>query len=296
MPRTTTPSGSKPASSTAPSHTASTWVGITHRGAWEAAGRNWDTYLNKAVGTGPWKLQTFAIRERAVLLRNPDYWDTKRVAKSAQLILLPMPDSSTRVAALRANQANFIEAPPPDAVDSLKAAGFAILTNAYPHNWTWHLSKVAGSPWADIRLRKALNLAVDRAGLKTLLNGLMLEGAGLVPPSSPWHGTPSFKLAFDPDQAKSLLAEAGYSVAKPLKTKIAISSSGSGQMQPLPMNEFIQENLKDVGILVDFEVFDWNALIDVWHARRENRRAPAAAPRSISAMPRWTRTTPSSGC
>ena len=37
-------------------------------------------------------------------------------------------------------------------------------------------------------------------------------------------------------------------------------------MQPLPMNEFIQQNLKDVGIEVDFEVMDWNSLIDVWHA------------------------------
>jgi peptide/nickel transport system substrate-binding protein len=174
---------------------------------------------------------------------------------------------------LRSGQVNFIEAPPPDAVDSLKGAGFAIVTNAYPHNWTWHFSLWEGSPWRDVRVRKAANLGIDRAGLKELLGGLMIEGSGLVPPGNPWHGAPSVKLTYDPDAARALLAEAGFSPAKPMRTKIGISTSGSGQMQPLPMNEFLQQNLKEVGIEVDFEVYDWNALIDVWHA---GAKAPSA--------------------
>jgi ABC-type transport system substrate-binding protein len=250
-----------------------TWVGITHQGAWEAAGKDWNAYLQKAVGTGPWKLETFAVRERAVMTRFADYWDKSRVPKCERLILLPLPEANTRVAALRSGQVDFVEAPPPDAVDSLKSAGFQIFSNTYPHNWTWHLSMVEGSPWRDIRVRKALNLGIDRAGLKELLGGMMVEGSGLVPPGHPWHGNPSFKLVHDPDAAKKLMADAGYSLAKPLRCKVAISNSGSGQMQPLPMNEFIQENLKDIGIQVDFEVFDWNALIDVWHA---GAKAPAA--------------------
>ena len=40
------------------------------------------------------------------------------------------------------------------------------------------------------------------------------------------------------------MAEAGHSPAKPLKVKVQISASGSGQMQPLPMNEFVQQSLK----------------------------------------------------
>jgi peptide/nickel transport system substrate-binding protein len=250
----------------------STWVGITHRGAWEAAGKNWDAYLNKAVGTGPWKLDSFNLRESAVLLRNPDYWDAARVPKCEKLILLPMPEANTRVAALRAGQVDFVEAPPPDAVPSLKAAGMQIITNTYQHNWTWHLSRVDGSPFNDIRVRKALNLAVDRAGMKELLGGLMEEGTGFVPAANPWRGNPSFKPTYDPDAAKKLLAEAGYSAAKPLSFKVGISTSGSGQMQPLQMNEFLQQNMKDVGVEVSFEVFDWNALLGVW---REGAKAPS---------------------
>ncbi|MFC7691466.1 ABC transporter substrate-binding protein [Paeniroseomonas aquatica] len=178
--------------STAPFGTV--YVGITHRGAWEAAGKSWDAYLNKPVGTGPWKLESFAIRERAVLVRNPDHWEAARIPKCARLLLLPLPDANTRVAALRSGQVDFIEAPPPDALASLQAAGFTTVTNRYPHNWTWHFSMLEGSPWRDVRVRRAANLAIDRSGMKAMLGGTMLEGAGIVTPDSQWYGTPSFKL------------------------------------------------------------------------------------------------------
>ena len=256
-----------------------TWVGITHQGAWEAAGRDWDAYMNKAVGTGPWKLESFQVRERCVMTRNAAYWDAARVPKCERLILLPLPEANTRVAALRSNQVDFIEAPPPDAIPSLQQAGYSVVTNKYPHNWTWHLSMVEGSPWRDIRIRKAANLALDREGMKTMLGGVMAPGAGLLPPGHPWHGNPSFKLEYKPDEARRLLAEAGYSPRNPLRTKVGISTSGSGQMQPLPMNAAVQQNLKEIGIEVSFEVIEWNALLGIW---REGAKAPSN--RGISAI------------
>src|SRR5215472_10418176 len=53
---------------------------------------------------------------------------------------------------------------------------------------------------------------------------------------------------------------------KPVKVKMLISASGSGQMLPLQMNEYIQQNLKAVGIEVEFEVVEWQALLDLWRA------------------------------
>ncbi|WP_149535886.1 ABC transporter substrate-binding protein [Siccirubricoccus phaeus] len=249
-----------------------TYVGITHRGAWEAAGRSWDAFLEKAIGTGPWKLESFAVRERAVLARNPEHWDATRIPKVGKVILLPLPEANTRVAALRSGQVDFIEAPPPDAVPALRQAGFQIVTNQYPHNWTYHFSMVEGSPWRDIRVRKAANLAIDRDGMAQMLGGLMKPGQGLVVADSPWYGTPGFRPRYAPEEARKLLAEAGFSPRNPLRTKVAISPSGSGQMQPLPMNEAVQQNLKEVGIEIAFEVIEWNALLGIW---RDGARAPS---------------------
>jgi peptide/nickel transport system substrate-binding protein len=71
---------------------------------------------------------------------------------------------------------------------------------------------------------------------------------------------------YDVAAATKLMAEAGYSKAKPLKVKALISPSGSGQMLPLPMNEFVQQSLAEIGIQVDFEVVEWNQLINIWRA------------------------------
>jgi len=242
------------------------WIMMSSPANWEKVGRSWDAYAKSPSGTGPWRLERWTPRERAELVPNKTYWDPKRVPKLDRLVLLPLPEANTRVAALRSGQVDWIEAPPPDAIASLKGAGFQIVTNAYPHNWTWHLSRVEGSPWNDIRIRKAANLAVDREGLKQLLGGMMIPGEGHVTRSSPWFGNPAFRIKHDPAEARKLLAEAGYSKAKPVTVKILISASGSGQMQPLPMNEFVQQNLAEVGIKVDFEVVEWNTLINIWRA------------------------------
>ncbi|MBI3513224.1 MAG: ABC transporter substrate-binding protein [Proteobacteria bacterium] len=200
------------------------------------------------------------------LVPNKEYWDAKRVPKLDKMVLLPIPEAATRTAALRSGQVDWIEAPAPDAVASLEKAGFKVVTNAYPHNWTYHLSRVEGSPWNDIRVRKAANLAVDREGLKQLLSGLMIPAKGFLPPGSGWFGAPKFEVKYDPETAKKLLAEAGFSKDKPVVVKILISASGSGQMQPLPMNEFVQQNLAEVGIKVEFDVVEWNTLINIWRA------------------------------
>jgi peptide/nickel transport system substrate-binding protein len=242
------------------------WVMMSSPAQWEKVGKDWNNFAKTPSGTGPWKLTSFVPQTRAELVPNKDYWDKARVPKLDKMVLLPIPEASTRTAALRSGQVDWIETPAPDAVDSLNKAGFKLIDGPYPHNWTWHLSMADGSPWKDIRVRKAANLAVDRDGLKVLLHGLMLPAKGFVTPSSPWFGHPKFEVKYDPAAAKKLLAEAGFSPSNPVKVKVLISSSGSGQMQPLPMNEYIQQNLSEVGIKVDFEVVEWNTMINMWRA------------------------------
>ncbi|WP_201741946.1 ABC transporter substrate-binding protein [Mangrovicoccus ximenensis] len=241
------------------------WIVMSSPAAFEAAG-SWDAFLQAPSGTGPFKVESYTPRQSAHLVRNDAYWDESRIPKLDGLELLPVPDPSARVAALRSGQVDWIEAPPPDAMDSMKAAGFQIVSNVYPHVWPWHFSMLDGSPWTDIRIRKAANLAIDREGMKALLGGMMVPAEGLVPPSSDWFGDPEFEVAYDPEAAKALMAEAGYSPENPVHVKTIISPAGSGQMQPLLMNELIQQNLAAVGIEVEFDVRDWNALLANWRA------------------------------
>ena len=221
---------------------------------------SWDAFAKEPVGTGPWKLQRVVPRERAEMAANKDYWDKARVPKVDRVILLPIPEASARTAALLSRQVDWIEAPSPDTVPRLKQAGMQIITNGYPHNWAIAPSRAPGSPWNDIRVRKAANLCVDREGINKLLGGLSLPAKGHMPPGDTWFGKPTFELAYKPDEARKLMAEAGFSAAKKQTIKIAISTSGSGQMQPLPMFEAIQANLNECFFNVTAEVMEWNAL------------------------------------
>jgi peptide/nickel transport system substrate-binding protein len=241
------------------------WIPMSSPAHWEKMNRDWNAYARTPSGTGPWKLVSWTPRERAELVPNPDYWDKARVPRLERLVLLPLPEANARVAALRSGQVDWIEAPPPDAVASLRGAGFNIVTNAYPHNWVWHLSMLEGSPFRDARVRQALNLAIDREGLNKFLGGLSIPAKGFMPPGHAWFGKPT-EVRFDPPAARKLLADAGYSAAKPLVIKAVIPSSGSGMMQPIPMNEFVQQNLRDVGVRVELEVMEWNSLVAAWRA------------------------------
>ena len=233
--------------------------------AFEAA-KSWEEFAKKPSGTGPWKLTTLKSRELAELAPNKDHWDKTRVPKLDKLTLVPMPDPSARTAALLSGQVDWIEAPSPDAMKRIKDSGFEIVSNVYPHIWSWHLSRIEGSPWNDIRVRKAANLAVDRRGIVELLGGYGVEATGHVVKGDPWYGSPTFVVKTDVAAAKKLMTEAGYSAAKPLKIKMLISASGSGQMLPLQMNEYMQQSLKEAFFDVEYEVVEWQALLDLWRA------------------------------
>jgi ABC-type transport system substrate-binding protein len=236
------------------------WIMISSPAQWEKVGRSWDAFAKTPAGTGPWKLAAFVPRERAEMVPNPDYWDKARVPKLDRLVLIPLPEANARVAALRSGQVDWIEAPAPDAVASLKQAGFKIITNAYPHNWTWHLSRAEGSPWNDIRVRKAANLAIDRDAIVKLLGGLVTPAYGEVDKSSAWFGKPTFEIKYAPDEARRLMTDAGYSKTKPLQARISIQASGTNQT----VNEAIQEMLKEAFFNIEFKAVELETLMTGW--------------------------------
>jgi len=140
---------------------------------------SWAEFAKAPSGTGPFKITDFKPRISVTLIRNEGYWDNNRVPKLDKMVLFPMPEATTRLAALRSGEVDWIEVPPPDAVPSLKAAGFEIVTNSYPHVWPWVMNfGKPGTAWSDVRVRRAINYCVNRDGLVTLLNGLAEPAAG----------------------------------------------------------------------------------------------------------------------
>jgi ABC-type transport system substrate-binding protein len=232
--------------------------------SWEQAGRDWGRVATlPAAGTGPFRITRFVPRQQVELSRNDNYWDTTSRAKLDRVVLLPMPEANTRLAALRSGQVDWIEVPPPDAVPSLRAAGFQITTGSYPHVWPWVFATgKEGSPVQDVKVRQALNYCIDREGMVALLSGTAEPSVGFFKPNDPNFGNPRERYRLDAARGRALLAEAGYTAQRPLRIKVGISTSGSGQMQPLPMNEYLQQSLKEnCGVEVGFEVVEWNTLL-----------------------------------
>lgn len=226
--------------------------------ALDAVDGDYAAYAMAPSGTGPYKFDTMVPRERLELVANTEYWDTDRIPNHDRLTLLPMPEATTRAAALMAGQVDLVEAPSPDTIPMLESSGMTIETAPYPHNWGYQLNFVDG-PFADIRVRQAANYAINREEMVAMLNGFALPGYGAYSPNSEYFGDP-IKYEFDPEKARALLEDAG---CLPCEVSFAVSTSGSGQMQPLPMNELVSSQMNAAGFQVKLEVMDWNKLLDI---------------------------------
>ena len=99
------------------------YILFTSPPSWEKAGKDWAKVAtlprrrHRAVPDHP-----SCRGSRPTLSRNDAYWDPTPPAKVDQVLLLPIPEANTRLAALRSGQVDWIEVPPPDGMPSLKQA------------------------------------------------------------------------------------------------------------------------------------------------------------------------------
>jgi peptide/nickel transport system substrate-binding protein len=228
--------------------------------SWEKSGRDWNVVAKVgAAGTGPFRITKVTPPISLELTRNDDHWNKDRIPKTSRVVLTPMPESTTRLSALRSGQVDWIELPPPDSIPSLKQSKFQVQTGIYPHIWSYMLKTTKGSVFSDKRVRQAANYAVDRDALVEFLSGTARPAVGFWPKEHPNFGNPQNTYAYDPERAKALLKQAGHD--KPIKIKVQISTSGSGQMLPVPMNELIQQSMAAAGFELEFDVLDYGQLV-----------------------------------
>jgi peptide/nickel transport system substrate-binding protein len=216
-----------------------------------------DGFGANPVGTGPFKFDSLKRGQELVLAANKDYWDG--APKLDKLILKPIPDPTTRIAALKSGDVNWIEYPTPDTVSQLESDGFQVLTNSYDHIWPW-IFDTKVKPWNDVRVRQAANYAIDRNTMSSvLLHGTADPAEQLVPHANSAYTAADNKYSYNPTKAKALLKAAGY--PNGVSATVSIPTSGSGNMIPIPMNEELQHELGKVGIKVTFKPIEWSAML-----------------------------------
>jgi peptide/nickel transport system substrate-binding protein len=215
-------------------------------------------YINHAAGTGPFKVVSYVDGEILELEANEDYWGGR--PKLDNLVLRPFPEPASRLAALLSGDIDWAEVPPPDALTQLYDQDFNVLLHPYPHTIVLVVNNLQG-PFADVRVRQALQYAIDRDSMcESLLNGACIPAYQFLYEGHPWYSQ-EFGNGYerDLDKAKELLAEAGYEDG--LTIRMAYPTGGSGNMWPGPMMEYMQSNFSEIGVDMEILPLEWNNII-----------------------------------
>lgn len=167
-------------------------------------------FTRRLVGTGPYRFVEFVPNDRVIVEANPTYWGRLKPI-FREIVFRQIAEDGTRLAALEAGEVDVATNVPVDAINRLGRAGLQI--KSVPSNRVMFVrfNLAVDGPIRDVRVRRALNHAVDRDALrKALLGGL---GANVEAPLA--RGVAYFRkmepqYGYDPMRSRQLLAEAGY--------------------------------------------------------------------------------------
>jgi peptide/nickel transport system substrate-binding protein/oligopeptide transport system substrate-binding protein len=189
-----------------------------------AAGDRW-TRERPLVTSGAYRLTGWRLGDRLTLARNPDWHD--RPAPSPLIVWQPAEDKLAALRRFRAHEADTVS----DIPTARLAWARAHLPGAVriaPYAGTYYLVfNTRKPPFDDIRVRRALSMAVDRSWIATRLMGTGESAApGLVPPVLGGRDPDVFATTDRPATIRRLLSDAGYSPAHPLVFDVRFNSGG----------------------------------------------------------------------
>jgi len=217
-----------------------------------------DGTIIKPVATGPFMFDSWKPKEEIVAVKNPEYWGKK--ANVDKVVYRIIPEAPTRGMLLRSGETQISVILPPDiATGFMNQPDYSVQQQSIPRvrMLTFNNNK---APFNDARVRQAVSYAIDRDALiMSVLEGIGTPGAGLFPPDSYWANKSIVPYPYNPDKARQLLAEAGWSDTNgdgilekngnPFKIKLLTYSE---RAELPPTAEVIQQQLKKVGI--DMEI------------------------------------------
>jgi peptide/nickel transport system substrate-binding protein/oligopeptide transport system substrate-binding protein len=194
------------------------------------------------VGTGPWRFVAWSHDDAILLAANPEHWGTR--PRSDTLRVRIIPEELTQAAEYESGGLSVVEVPFGETA-RWEADHEAELQRRPALRALYVAINTRRGPLEDPRVRRALNLAVDReAILRNVAGGRGVLAAGTIPPGIAGHDTTRRPYPFDPEAAKRLLADAGHAAlnlrlwrsSRPIYSRIA---------------QAIQQDLASAGITVE---------------------------------------------
>ena len=181
--------------------------------------------MQSAIGTGPYRVTAFMIGEQAAFQRNETWWGGKPHWTNVSYRLIA--DNAARIATLRAGEADIVDQVPTRDVADLQTnpkldivalPGQRLIylapdaTRAVtPFAFDTSGKALEANPLRDPRVRRALSLAINRAGIKDrIMDGFAAPTGQLMPAGLSGYDPAITVDPYDPERAKKLLAEAGF--------------------------------------------------------------------------------------
>ena len=247
----------------------------------EANGDGWCTSPDTFVCNGPYMITDWTPSERIVLSKNPNYvggWDSSKIV-SDNITLLLLEDSSASYAAYNSGEAQLIKDVPTDEIPSLTKAedGGDFYVDSILGTYYISLNDQR-EPFTDVRVRKALSLAIDRDYVaNVIMQGTYSPAYNMVGPGivdaeegtmfidNANGGEPYIGEDYEADleEAKSLLAEAGYPNGEGFPT-ITYSANDAGYH--IPVAEYLQQAWGELGITMNIDKVDWASFLPLRRA------------------------------
>jgi len=223
-----------------------------------------DAYVaTHPVGTGPYKFVRWVKDEEIVLEANETYYGGAPAIKT--VVFKPIPDDSTRVAALLGGDVDIAKNVPINLIPMVNKSDRAkvMVTPAGLTISVKFETMKAGSPLQDKRIRQAINYGVDKeAIIKHIMEG---HGTPVGTPLSPSHigYAPDIKpYSYNPEKAKALLKEAGYERGLTL----TLHAPSGRYMKDKEFAEAIAYQLAEVGINLKVQTYEWGSYTKILYS------------------------------
>jgi peptide/nickel transport system substrate-binding protein len=216
------------------------------------------------VGSGPFRVLRWVKDDRVELAAFDRYW--AGAPKIKTLIFKPVPSETTRAAALSSGELDVVPILPPALVASL-ANRRGLKIEKVASNKVVYVGFDVKSPLlSDVRIRQAVDLAIDRNALTSrLLRGLGKPSGQVVAPVTFGYDDGIAPSPFDPARAKQLVAASGYK-----GDKIALQYPNNNLAFGDEVAQAIANYLGQVGINVELQGMEYSAFFPLWANRKLN--------------------------